>query len=197
MAFVFLMADGTNDGETSSFIFDALTETSEKYAQSVTKHPVESGYNVSDHKFQKNPVFSLVGVVQNNPLSNTSGNTSSNNVVTQGGDDRISQARTQLLDMYNSDDTFTLVMKYESFEDCVITSLDFPRKANTANILTARITVEQLRVVTSETVTITAADSSISDDVSSTVSTGSGGKEEVDTDSYQSKAVAAITEWAE
>ncbi len=194
MAFVFLVAGGTNDGETSSFIFDALIETEETYKTTVTKHPVESGYSVADHKFQNNAVFKLKGLVQNNPLSNSNGNTSSNNVVTQGSSNRISQAREQLLELYNSDTTFTLVMKYDSFEDCVVTGLNFPRNANTANILTANITVEQLRVVTSSTVTLTTADTSVSDDVQGTVSTGGGGTSDAEDEGWFAPLVETVAD---
>lgn len=58
-----------NYTKPQSLIFHCVASEAYSIANSVTKFPVDSGFNVSDHTIRQNPVIQLEGVVSNTPMS--------------------------------------------------------------------------------------------------------------------------------
>lgn len=135
-------------------IFDYISTVEESYKATVSKYKVERGTDKTDNVNIQNPTFSTSICVQNSPLGNNlTGNLKQNNVVNAIAD-RVKTARDTLKSLYNTGSTFNLVTKYETFPNCVITSLELPRNVNNYELLTANITFEQQRFFTEEVTTL-------------------------------------------
>lgn len=68
--------DNTTDlaGSTSGFIyFDAVAVYTTSYTGQVTKHPVDSGGNISDHFIVDNPKFTISAVISSEDISTSLG----------------------------------------------------------------------------------------------------------------------------
>lgn len=62
----------SDDNNAGMIYFDAITASSVNYRGQVTKHPVDSGGNISDHFIRENPVFQFSGVITGTDLSSSS-----------------------------------------------------------------------------------------------------------------------------
>lgn len=63
----------SESSDTSNFVyFDAITASSANYRGQVTKHPVDSGGNITDHFIRENPVFQFTGIISGTDLSSSS-----------------------------------------------------------------------------------------------------------------------------
>lgn len=70
--------DNTTDlaGSTSGFVyFDAVATYTTSYTGQVTKHPVDSGGNISDHFIVDNPKFTISAVISSEDISTSGGGT--------------------------------------------------------------------------------------------------------------------------
>lgn len=61
---------GDDDKEEGGFIYlNATTLYTQSYTGQVTKHPIDTGGNISDHFIKNNPVFTVSGVITGDDLS--------------------------------------------------------------------------------------------------------------------------------
>ncbi len=64
---------GREDPDNQGMIwFDAVTAYSESYTGQVTKHPVDTGGNITDHFIKDNPKFTISAVITGVDISNNS-----------------------------------------------------------------------------------------------------------------------------
>lgn len=66
------LAIGWGDSSTDSYGFlycDAVTAYTQNYSGKVTKHPIDSGGNVTDHFIRENPVFTIAAVISGVDIS--------------------------------------------------------------------------------------------------------------------------------
>ena len=50
---------------TDRIVFDAILDVNETFNNTITQHPTEFNSNISDHVYNKNPIFTFTGIVTN------------------------------------------------------------------------------------------------------------------------------------
>jgi len=179
--------DGPDDNiKFVSVNFDAVTRRSEDNTATVTKHPVESGFSVSDHVRLNNLQLSVEGQISeaNNSLLNR--------VLDNVSD--ITVARSNLKSLFNTRKPVILITPEETYEDMIITSLVFEKSNPTRGLLTFRLRLEQIRTSSSKTALVSAQN--VSSDVSKAIqkenTEGTVGTNSVDTDKVSSQLFQSI-----
>lgn len=118
------------------YVFDAYLKMDHRERLTITKHPVQSGANISDHAYKEPREFEfLIGVSQ----------TSQGKRLGQFGIfDRPSEARKKLIEMMDSRKPVTLIYKYGE-ADVLIDDVDTPDDNTTDSAL--RVTVHMTEVI--------------------------------------------------
>lgn len=62
-------SDQEPDKSSGLVYFDAISNYTQDYKGQVTKHPIDSGSNISDHFIKENPVFGITGVISGTDIS--------------------------------------------------------------------------------------------------------------------------------
>ena len=146
----------TSVGPVQPFIeFDSTVEVSTEFTGSLSTHPVESGSRVTDHFTRENPTFSVRGVTSNTPVFPIGGGTRNFGATYQrnefnaveGGGKRTKNLYEVLSAMYSTGALFTLVCDLDSYDNCIIKSMDFSQTSDKTEALYVDLTVEQIRVV--------------------------------------------------
>ena len=165
------------------FSFDSVSAYSETYSGTVSKSPVEFGFDVSDHINVENPVFDLNATLSAYSLFNDSLEIywDGEDFVTDNEDgDRSSVhlvAKDNLVKMFLERDTITLLesdtnsfnydnlnARYEQltsgfvkqYDNCVITSLGFESNENVqSSAAFVKIKIEQLNIAYVQTTQLT------------------------------------------
>lgn len=161
--------------EDNVLIFDSLVDVGETWTSSLSSHPISDGSSVSDHVSKSNPRITFNGCIQNYPIPNVVGNTSTNNRVNDSVN-RTQRAYDILNDLWSNSKTFTLVSKYKAYENCVLTNISLPRNPQNYDILEVTITVEIARIAQSQVFLAVSSDI----DIGVKDNTGSGTKKEGD-----------------
>lgn len=70
MSFALKWGSIDEPNKSSGLIYmDAISVFTQDYKGQVTKHPIDSGSNISDHFIKENPVFGLTGVISGTDIS--------------------------------------------------------------------------------------------------------------------------------
>ena len=170
-----LIANAPYTQGVSAIIFDSITDISESFKNTISSYPVETKETKSDNVSRNNPEITLTGIVQNLSIPNTNGNISSDNLI-NSGEDRRAKARSLLKSISDNGQFFTLVCKFETYNNCLISSLSFPTTPETSSQLVFNLDIQVVRSTTVSTVTLTKVAASISDDVAGANNTGNNNK---------------------
>lgn len=126
-----------------------ISETHSRTAQ-VSKSPIESGSEISDHRRVNNITISIDGIA-----------TSHTNSIAEdltGDQDSAGDVYNKLLELFDNTDVFQLVTALDIYDDVVFTSLVINRDKTTGGTDTIRFKadVEQLRFATSDFILVPA-----------------------------------------
>ena len=141
-------------GDSRALIFDAVETESSIFTSTVSKHPIDSGYETTDNITNRNRTFQFKVMVTDTPVVEVS----SKNLLTQQTSEtdsvsiknapprfRAQAAYDQLTKLRDNRKLFTIITTYRIFYNCVITALRFPMTS--ANHMVAELSIEQLRLV--------------------------------------------------
>jgi hypothetical protein len=134
------------------FEVDLTIEEQHSRSADVTREPVESGGNISDHVILNPETVRLEGFVTDTPAAVFASNIG-----------RTQSAFETLEDAYNSREPLTVVTGRKTYQDMIITSLDMPR--NRPSSMQFSIELQHITIVESETAQLPSAEADVQDDV--------------------------------
>lgn len=140
-----LVGGGPVEGLTP-LVFDAALNVNPRFSNTVTKHPIETGSEVSDHVYKRNTVIDVDGLITNYSV----GNIFEDNIRFN----RLQTVYDLLTRLHENREMISISSQYQVFNNCVITSLSIPRNAQIGDSLQVVMTLEQLQVVTSQFVQV-------------------------------------------
>lgn len=149
---------------------DCVTNIGHEFKADATELPVEEGVASSDHVQKRNKTFTVSGMYNKYNLYKWAGDS-----VDETPQARIQDAYRVLVRLYESSNRFTLVSKYDSYPNCVITNLSIPVTPETGDSLTFTAEIKQLRSSEVQEVNIVQTENVIEskkDDASSSTSVG-------------------------
>lgn len=180
------------DGTTSSreekmiFAFDVTTRMDTNYSADLSKYPVSSGSEISDHITIRNKKFTVNGVVSNTPFERHPGEV----LAEYGtGDDRLSPAFAFLDQCISMRTPMTLYTEFEKVDNVVITGLQFSNESQEA--VEFRLDLEQVRFAYARTVQLNVK-SGTKKKIDSNKNGGGTTKNQVDTNKYRENRDASI-----
>lgn len=132
----------------AGYFFDAIIDTQHTHTAKITKHPVQTGANVTDHIYME-PVSVAMTIKMSDVMSSISPG--------QFGDNksRSVSAYGVLRDLQQLRIPFTVVTRLERYENMVIELLSVDEDYKTMYGLQARVTLSQILVVNVKTVKLT------------------------------------------
>jgi hypothetical protein len=138
----------------------SITET-HTVANDVTEHPVETGFNVTDHVRAKPDELTIEGIVTNTPFSQTqrtrivqalgitfASATDADQILGQPG--YAEAAYTSLRDVRDSGRLITITTSLRTYENMVMTSLVVPRNKDVGDALRFTAQFKRVRVVSNK-----------------------------------------------
>lgn len=173
MSITFIVANKSGNSEIAGekYFTDTTVTITHDFSNSVTEHPVETGVSFSDHVQVKNNRFTLSGVFGAFTLNQYAGDNIGY------GKDRVKDAYTFLTRLRNDREVFTLVSKYDVYENCVIESLSIPVNADSATSLYFDLNIVQIRVASTESVSLVKVENVIAPKKDDASGTSNGGKQ--------------------
>jgi hypothetical protein len=138
---------------------DATISESHNGEVEVTEHPVEEGFNVTDHARAKPDVLTLTGIISNTPLNRTQAlrkvadqsgfvfETSAGTAQKVGAPGYAEEAFAKLQALRTSGKVLTVQTRYRSYTDMLLTSLVVPRDASTGDALKFTAVFKHVRIV--------------------------------------------------
>jgi hypothetical protein len=156
MSIVFIVANkkgnaGVDVGGDNYFT-DCTLSINHTFSNQVTEHAVEEGANFSDHVQVMSNTFSVSGMYNKVSINPYEGNSLGKSV------ERLQEAYQFLLKLRNSKERFTLVSKFDSYPDCVVSSLSIPVNPDNSNSLMFSMEIKQIRVAKTNVVNIVQTD---------------------------------------
>lgn len=159
------MADGTKAYITSigGYVFDAYISIKHNSRLNITSHKVETGASISDHAYLE-PAEITFDIEVSGAKQN-----STNRKISRF-DEGSSSDRTvnayKILKNAQEDRTFlTVITKYETYENMLVSELSVEEEADSFGILRATVTLKQVLLATSQKVKITAKANTISETI--------------------------------
>jgi len=172
-------------------VIDATVSESHTRTAQATKHPIDGGENISDHRIKQDVILMLNGVISDDPITISAaaigtaagaagsliggiggsiatgalsklGSTILDNK--QGG--RVKSAYEILKELHGQSSLITITTGLDVYFNMVITSLDFPRDQSTYRALRFTAIFQQLNIsysVTVETINADYIDSTVRD----------------------------------
>jgi len=153
--------------EQRALEIDAVPRRTHEFTSTVTSHPVENGLKISDTIIFNNKKLTLDGMVSNTPIgifqslgglfgaaiSTTNvgaavGVVAGNTIVSllQDEGDRVQNALKFLTELYENGIPFTVVTKLRTYNNVVLTNLQFNETPETSNTLNFAATFEEIIV---------------------------------------------------
>lgn len=131
-------------------VFDAVLKTDHTSKVTATSHPVESGANISDHAFVEPAEISLeVGVSDCETRNGTF-----------GSGNRSQKAFSELLKLQTSRQLITVVTRFKTYRNMLITSISVPDDYTTMFAFKANIMLREIPIVSTGRVSVTGSDQS-------------------------------------
>ena len=173
MSITFIVANKSGNSEIAGekYFTDTTVNISHDFSNSVTEHPVETGVSFSDHVQVKNNRFTVSGIFGSFSLNQYAGDTISY------GKERIKDAYTFLCRLRDNREVFTLVSRYDVYENCVIESLNIPVSSDNFTSLYFDINIVQIRVATTESTNLVRVENVIDTKKDDASGTSNGGKQ--------------------
>lgn len=164
----YTMPDGTSDG----IYLDASLNEQHGASAQVTDHQVESGPNVTDYIRPMPRRLSISGMVTNTPIATpksqnrgvTGQNSSIQGSTPNGGRvdwtalqfngefDRVRDVYGSLVDAALAGAVFSVVTTLANYENFAIVNFSAPRNAQSGNSIQFQIDLQEIRIVTTQTV---------------------------------------------
>lgn len=119
----------------------------------VTDHPVESGTNITDHVRRKPETLTVEGIVTDTPILSESERNAAG-PVRKGEATRSKAAFLALRALRDSGQPVTVVTPLNTYDSMVMTSLVFPRDAETGEAIKFTAQFKEIRTVDSQKVKI-------------------------------------------
>lgn len=161
-------------------VFDAILKTDHTSKITATSHPVESGANISDHAYVEPAEISIEVGVSDCETGNG----------TFGSGSRSLNAFKALLKLQTSRQLITVVTRFKTYTNMLITSVSVPDDYTTMNSFKANLMLREIRIVSTSRVTVSARES---EQAQKTGSTNSGTKQaETPKQSVLSQAAAML-----
>jgi hypothetical protein len=166
------------------FVIDAFLSESYQFTNEVTDVPVEEGVNIADHVVEKADVIQVSAFIGRTEFTAYDGDVPDNlqdlsNLDTRT---RIIKAYQELRRMKSAKLPVTVVLGLGTFKNMIITSFNIGRDAETGADLSFDMTLNELKVVRSQSVEISASqiaqNTSATDQAAGTSNMGTAAKEE-------------------
>lgn len=144
-----------------SIVLDAsISETHDANVE-VTDHPVESGFNVTDHARPQPETVKIDGYISNTPIpfgaasprmvsTTQNGETFEFQSMAEGNGTLAKDAYVELKFLKDTGTLLKVVTSLRTYENMIITALTFPRDAMVGNGLKFSASLKEVRVVTSQ-----------------------------------------------
>lgn len=128
---------------------DVTTSLRTSWNADVSKYPVSSGSEISDHLSIRNNTYTLEGIISDTPVQ-----LYKNELFSQQGPDkyRIISSIDALKSLYEARRTFTFFSEYQKIDNVVITKVDFAQEGAMAVSFT--IEFEQVRFAYAKSVSL-------------------------------------------
>lgn len=151
-----------------AIILDAALTEHHTGEVEVTEHPVEEGFNITDHSRPKPDSLTLEGIVSNTPLSTTQQRriidsrgqrleTATAEDQVQGEPGYAEAAYVKLRDLRDTGKVITVVTGLRTYDNMVMVSLSIPRDGRTGDALRFSAGFRQVRVVKTKATTFVVA----------------------------------------
>ena len=127
--------------------FDAIINRETSYEADVPEYPVETGYYTSDAVLRKPITLNITAFISDNPVTWKKQLKETN---------RLSKTIAKLENLYFSGSLVTFTTSKKTYTSMAITSLTVPETEEMANAVEVKISLKQIRIVKSKTVTIPA-----------------------------------------
>lgn len=118
----------------------------------VTKNPIEGGFN-SDNIKREPTVISFTATISSFSLKNS--------VVSQLTSlakgkipNRLKEAHDELYRLYDDQEPITLVMKFKTYDNMIMSSLDIPSETGDGEVLRFAVTFEEINIAESQLISI-------------------------------------------
>lgn len=146
---------------------DATLSETHSSKVTVTRHPVEQGVKITDHKLREPDGLVMDCIITNDPMPTTDSETPAQYVNPSGQTfnyaakssyepDRASKAYQTLLSLLDSPDLLSVVTSLRNYDNMVLTDITAPRDSGTGEALRFTVTFTQIRVVQNQTTVIQA-----------------------------------------
>lgn len=127
------------DTESTLLFTDCTVSIDHKFENEITEHPVDGDSNIADHIVNKNVVISFSGIYSAYNLTQYNGDS-------VPAENRVAEAYSKLLALRNNKQKFSVVSRYDIYNNCVVKSLSIPIAADGGNSLIFSMEVQQIRV---------------------------------------------------
>ena len=135
-------------GQISEIIqLDATLDATLTHTMTVTDFPVEDGANISDHAQQQPAVVTIRRLVSATPLRLFA-------FGLRRGRARPRQAFEILVELQNTRELVRIVTDLRTYDNMALTNFSAPRRTDTKNALLFTATFREVRIVSSEIVTL-------------------------------------------
>ncbi len=148
-------------------VFDAIIKTDHTSKLTVTTHPVESGAKIADYAFVEPAEISIEVAVSDSEI----------NKGTFGSGNRSLTAFKELLKLQTARSLMTVVTRFKTYRNMLITSVSVPDDYTTMNAFKASLMLREIPIVSTSRVSVTARATSYSSQVQKSGSTNSGTKQ--------------------
>ena len=118
---------------------DCVVSITHKFENEVTEHPIDGKASISDHVVNRNVTITLSGIYNTYAIQKYKNDSVSST-------NRVAEAYRKLLDLRNSRTPFSVVSKYDVYNDCVVKSLSIPVAPDDGNTLIFNMDVVQVRL---------------------------------------------------
>lgn len=159
----YLLLEGNAAGFAGeSFIaLDVTLDVTPTFTSRVSKHPVERDSELSDHIVNENPTFAISGFISNAPLV---GQVNKQSLVDSSSPldpeaptydaQRGQRAYNALIKIRADRVPFSIVTDFAVYHNCFFTSLTLPRSVENAEGIMIEASLEQLRIVDTDSTDI-------------------------------------------
>lgn len=128
----------------NGLVIDATISEEHSIGVDTTDHPVEKGYNVTDHRRVRPRTIKLTGIMSNYPVKLFAS--------AGGAKDYVANSWDMFKKWRDRGDLVTVATSLETYENMLITDVSVPRDSKRGNSFEFTVTAKELRIVESEEV---------------------------------------------
>lgn len=145
----------TSVTDSNGIIIECLLSEEHAINVDTTDHPVERGYNITDHRRVRPRALKLTGIVSNYPVKWFASAGGAKNYVVNAWD--------MFKKWRDRGDLVNITTSLETYENMLITDVTVPRDAKRGNSLEFTVSAKELRIVESEEVPAPEIDTAAAD----------------------------------